>query len=301
MTVPDPDELSSLLTLGLIVELSSESAGQPVNHREVLDGSPAGLDAPALSAHVHALAESGYVVLDERASGAWLVRPRASGLNAWRDLDGRRKTPRERRRRMRDDYLIWLYDQHEEGKSPSADSYLETGANFLGLLYTQEDLELTGEWLKERNFIRGPGVWGRPDPLRPQLTAKGTMYVEEGLSVHETPASAGSTSYHNVIHGSAIVAQNSQNVTQTQNINTWKDQARELADAVAQLAQLTPSDGDLSKVAVDLREEIDGDADPGHVRVFVDNLVKALGTGVGGALGGALMAQAAAVLSVLPQ
>lgn len=202
---------------------------------------------------------------------------------------------------MRDEYLVWLYDQYENGKTPNADLYLQSGANFLGYPYTQSDLQLTGEWLKEQGFIRGGGSWGRPGPLYPELTAKGKMYVEKGFSVHETPSVAGSTSYQNIIHGSAIVAQNSHHVSQTQLVNEWKAQANSLADAVSQLAQLTPDDSELSNLAIALREEIEGDADTSRVRGFLDNLVKSLGTGVGGALGGAVMAQATALLGALPQ
>ena len=142
---------------------------------------------------VDALADLGYVDLDERYNGAWLARPTSSRRHAWAEFNALRNSIRGRRRQMRDGYLLWVYDQHEGGLSPVADAFLESGAFFFGRPFTQEDLERTGEWLLEHGFIKVPKVWQRPDAIRPTITAKGQLYLEEGRSAHDSPASVGSS------------------------------------------------------------------------------------------------------------
>lgn len=300
MTVPSHIDLRWLLTLGRIVQLSDVAGNEAVSNNAVLEASPEGTDRRELREDLKALDNHGYVNVDERFNGAWLARPTSSGRVAWAELEASRNSPRDRRRQMRDEYLIWLYNQQENGLSPTANDFLTTGASFLGLAYIQEDLERTGEWLLERGFIKGPKVWQRPDPIRPQITAKGQLYVEEERSVHESPASVGSTTFHNTINGPAMLAQNNQHVAQTQNVNAWKDDARTLADAVEQLAQLLPDGTQLVESATELRAEVEGDARPTRVRELIDSIIKALGTGAGGALGGALVTQGVAILGSLP-
>jgi hypothetical protein len=294
-------DLRSLLTLGRIVRLSDAASEQPVSNYAVLEASPTGTESRDLREDLRALDADGHVVVDERFNGAWAVKPTNSGRAAWVQFEASRNSPRDRRRQMRDEFLVWLYDELENGLAPTAEDFLGSDPSFMGLAYTQEDLARTAEWLLERGFIKGPGAWGRPYPIHPQLTAKGQLYVEEERSVHESPASVGSTTFHNTVNGPAMLAQNSQHVTQTQNVNAWKDDARSLADAVLQLAQVIPDSEHLAGPATELRAEIDGDARPTRVRELVDSIVKALSTGAGGALGGALVTQAATLLGALPQ
>lgn len=292
----DPD---LMLVLGRVLGLSEAAGGVAVSHAAVIDAS-GDVDAAALHEAVRALDEKQYVRIDERFSGAWLATPTSAGRRAWDEFEQARQSPRARRRHMRDEYLMWLYDQHEDGRSPTADEFLDSGAAFQGSAYTLEDLERTGEWLLEREFIKGPMVWGRADPIRPQITAKGEYYVEGNHSVHETPAVAGNTTFNNTIHGPAMLAQNSDNITQTQNINGWKDDALSLADAVLQLAATMPENAKLADIAVALKDEVQSEGRPAKVREFVDNLAKALATGAGGALGGMLVTQAGALVASLP-
>lgn len=300
MAIPLRTDLRSLLTLGRIVQLCDAAGDQPVSNNAVLEASPGGTDSRELREDLQTLDADGHVSIDERLSGAWSVKPTNSGRTAWARVEESRNSPRDRRRQMRDEFLIWLYDELENGLAPTAEDFLSTDASFMGLTYTQEDLARTGEWLLERGFIRGPGAWGRPYPIHPEITAKGQLYVEEERSVHESPASVGSTTFHNTVNGPAMLAQNSQHVIQNQNVNAWKDDARSLADAVVQLAHVIPDGKNLAGPATELRAEIDGDARPTRVRELVDSIVKALSTGAGGALGGALVTQAAALLGTLP-
>jgi hypothetical protein len=289
-----------LQVLEQIVELSASNGNEPVSYSAVLEALPAGTELREMNTHVRALATANYVHLDERYAGAWLAQPTDTGKAALTEIRQLRSSARNRRRQMRDDYLIWLYDQDESGSSPTADDFLESGAHFLGTPYTQDDLERTGEWLLERGFIKGPTAWQRPDPIRPQITAKGQLYVEEEKSVHESPTDVGAATFNNTFHAPAVLAQNSQHVTQTQNINDWKDDARSFAEAVAQLAAILPDNPSLAIPASELQHEVDNAARPSRVRELVDTIVKALGSGAGGALGGALVTHGAAVLASLP-
>lgn len=289
-----------LQVLEQIVELSKAATNKPVSYSAVLEALPEGTELREMNVHVRSLADANFVHLDERYAGAWLAQPTDAGRAAWAEIYELRSSPRTRRRQMRDDYLIWLYDQHEDGSSPTSDDFLNTGAHYVGAPYTQEDLERTGEWLLERGLIKGPTGWQRPDPIRPQITAKGQLYVEEGKSVHESPESVGAATYNTTINGPAMLAQNSQYVTQNQNINAWKDDARSFAEAVAHLASILPDSSELAVKASELHQEVDDAARPNRVRELVDTIVRALGSGAGGALGGALVTQAGAVLASLP-
>ena len=303
MTALSNMDVRRLSTLGEIVRFC-DADGAPVSHATLLEASPEGTDRRQLREEVDALADLGYVDLDERFNGAWLARPTSSGRQAWAELKALRNSIRDRRGQMRDDYLLWVYNQHEEGLSPVADAFLESGALFLGMPFTQEDLERTGEWLLDHGFVKGPKVWQRPDAIRPTITAKGQLYVEEGRSVHDPATSVGSsTTFQTTVNGPAVLAQNSQHVQQTQILNGWQNDARGLADALDQLVSLIVDERNRAEVAAsasDLRAEVDGAARPERVREITDGITKALGTGAGGALGTALIQQAFALLGSLP-
>lgn len=205
---------------------------------------------------------------------------------------------------MRDEYLVWVVDQNDAGTAPTVDDYLPTGASYLGMPYTQEDLEQTGKWLFDGRFIKGPMVNQRPDRIRPEPTAKGRWYVEEGKSVNEPAneeAPSGSSVTNN-FHGPTNVAQNSRDVQQTINIG-WQDQARELVDEIARRLEHVESEQARSELAAavdELRVEVDGQARPSAVRGIVTKLGLAIGTAMAGELGSELTQHAFQLLSQLP-
>lgn len=119
MTALSNMDVRRLSTLGEIVRFC-DADGAPVSHATLLEASPEGTDRRQLREEVDALADLGYVDLDERFNGAWLARPTSSGRQAWAELKALRNSIRDRRGQMRDDYLLWVYNQHEEGLSPVA-------------------------------------------------------------------------------------------------------------------------------------------------------------------------------------
>ncbi|KQO64207.1 hypothetical protein [Curtobacterium sp. Leaf261] len=225
------EDLRRLDVLGRIIVAA---AAQETNSQDLLGTQPNRAEADYVRERVRELESAELLNVDWRFNGGWSARPTARGRDAWSAFKAARNDVRARRRRMRDEYIVWVVDQDDAGSSPTVDDFTPTGANYLGMPYTQEDLEQTGKWLSESRYIKGPGAWGRADPIRPETTAKGLWTVEGGKSVDEptndeAPAAATFTNY---FHAPANVAQNSQHVQQTINIS-WQDQARELVDEIA--------------------------------------------------------------------
>lgn len=205
---------------------------------------------------------------------------------------------------MRDEYLVWVVDQDDAGASLTSDDFLRSGASYLGLPYTQEDLEQTGKWLHEGRFIKGPMASQRPDPLRPEPMAKGPWIVEQGKSVNEPThdESPGSATYTNHFHGPANVAQNSHDVHQTINIG-WRDRARELVGEISRRLDEVENEQTRSEHAAavaELRTEVDGQARPHAVRGIVTKLGLAITTAIVGELGTELAQHAFQLLGALP-
>ena len=239
-----------------------------------------------LSADARALADSGLLTLDERFNGAWAARPTRAGRDEWASFVSRRDDAVERARQLRNDYLRWIYTQTRRGGFAVADGFLDSGVTYLGRPYTLDDLMQAGKWLKERDFIHGPGAAQRPDPLRPAPTPKGEDWVEARRDVHEAPHSSGGTSY--TFHGPAQVAHGNQNVTQVQQNDQVRDDARRIATALQQLADTESGESraELASLAGDLRSEADGSARPKRLKEIGSKALDVLGSGAGGALGG---------------
>ncbi|UFU15989.1 transcriptional regulator (plasmid) [Curtobacterium sp. C1] len=305
MAEHSPDDLRRLDVLGRIIAAAGERSTNPQALPQDLLGSESDhASARDLRERVRELEGAGYVTVDWRFSGGWSARPTAQGKDAWSALETARGNVRARRQRMRDEYLVWVVDQDDAGGSPTSDDFLRSGANYLGMPYTQEDLEQTGKWLHEGRFIKGPMADQRPDPLRPEPMAKGRWIVEQGKSVNEPThdESPGSATYTNHFHAPANVAQNSQHVQQTINIG-WQDQARELVDEISGRLQHVEDEqarAELATTVEELRAEVDGQARPGAVRGIVTKLGLAIGTAMAGELGSELTQHAFQLLLQLP-
>lgn len=299
------EDLRRLDVLGRVIAAAAARNTNPqALPQDLLGDQPELADGDELRQRVRELEGAGLLFVDWRYSGGWSARPSAQGRDAWAALETARGNKRARRRQMRDEYLGWVVDQDEAGASPTSDDFLTIGASYLGMPYTQEDLEQTGKWLREGRFIEGPMADQRPDPLRPSPTAKGRWYVEEGKSVNDpanggTPRGSGVT---NNFHGPTNVAQNSTNVQQTINIG-WQDQARELVDEISRRLEHVESEQARSELAAavdELRAEVDGQARPSAVRGIVTKLGLAIGTAMAGELGSELTQHAFQLLSQLP-
>lgn len=300
-----PEDLRRLDVLGRLIAAAGERSTNPqALPQDLLDAEADHATVTGLRERVQDLEGFGYLSVDWRNSGGWSARPTAQGRDAWAALEAARGNIRARRQRMRDEYLVWVVDQDDAGAYPTADDFLPTGANYLGMPYTQEDLEQTGKWLYEGRFIKGPMVNQRPDPLRPEPTAKGRWIVEQRKSVNEPTngEAAGGSTYNNHFHAPANVAQNSHDVHQTINVG-WQDQARELVDEISRRLDDVESEqarSELAETVAELRAEVDGQARPHAVRGIVTKLGLAITTAMAGELGSELTQHAFQLLGALP-
>ncbi|QNE44423.1 hypothetical protein F1C15_11915 [Frigoribacterium sp. NBH87] len=255
----------------------------------------------AVTADAMALSDEGLLRLDERFNGAWLARPTVSGRDTWSEYERRRDDPRERRRRLRNDYLRWIHEAGRQGGPPNGDSFIDSGASYLGALFTLEELHEAGVWLKRQGFIDGGGAWGRSSPLRPFLTAKGEDYVDRERDVHaEPPQGNESTSY--TFNGQTQFASGSSHFTQTQNMGDVGARAGEIAAALRQLSLLSTGieHEELSAAASQLEEEVAGAARPQRLRAIAEAAQQILVSGAGGALGSIVSSQVTDFIDSLP-
>lgn len=299
------EDLRRLNALGRII--TAADARNPIPQarpQDVLGAQPERAAMDELRARVRELEGFGYLIVDWRLAGGWVARPTADGLDAWAALHTAQNNLRARRRMMRDEYLVWVVDQEDAGILPTSDGFLETGASYLGMPYTQNDLEQTGKWLYEGRFITGPMADQSAGPLRPKPTAKGRWVVEEGRSVNEptneeTPSGSNVT---NNFHAPTNVAQNSHHVQQTINIG-WQDQAREFVDEISSRLDHVENEqarAELAAAVEELRAEVNGQARPNAVRTMVSKLGLAIGTAMAGELGSELTQHAIQLLGQLP-
>jgi hypothetical protein len=298
-------DIRRLDVLGAIIRaLDGESTENSVTQNAVL---PEGADYDATSAlreDIRALEAAKLVSVSWRLTNAWRATPTRNGRDAWAALEDARNDRRARRFELRDVYLTWVVDQNDDGASPWPELFFDSGATYLGAPYTQEDLEHTGEYLREHGYIKGFGAAQRPDPLRPVPTAKGRYTVEQGISVN-APASRDATStgdtYNNHFNGPANVAQGSHDVQQTINI-TWQDQARELVEEISgRLHRVEDAQvrADLTAAIEELRVEVAGEARPNQVRAVVTKIAIALGTSAASKMGSDVMQHALQLVGLL--
>jgi hypothetical protein len=293
-------ELRRLGLLGRAVAIVDSGEAQATPGMLVEDRSDAD-ERRAVTADARALSDEGLLRLDERFNGAWLARPTVSGRDTWSEYERRRDDPRERMRRLRNDYLQWIGQAGRQGRTPNGDSFLDSGASHLGALFTIEELHEAGAWLKKQGFIDGGGAWGRSSPIRPSLTAKGEDYVDRERDVHaEPPQGKESTSY--TFNGQTQFASGSSHFTQTQNMGDVGARAGEIASALRQLSFLTTGieHEELSAAASQLEEEVAGAVRPQRLRAIAETAQRILVSGAGGALGSVLSSQVTDFIDSLP-
>lgn len=238
-----------------------------------------------------ALHDQGWISLDERYSGGWAARPLGLGRDVWADFVVRRGDVAHRQVQIRNDYLRWVYEQTRDVTFADSDQFLRTGPSFLGDPYSMSELMRAGTWLADRGFIDGPGSDQRPDPIRPKPTVEGEDWVERGRDVNEDYTQPAATSY--VINGDAQIAHQSQHVVQFQSKTAGREGAERLADMLEQLAGMLDADSasEVRGFAVQLRDEASDAARPARFREIGDAATKAFSTGLGGALGSAVLSQ----------
>ncbi|KQQ20519.1 hypothetical protein ASF48_07725 [Rathayibacter sp. Leaf299] len=293
-----PHDFRRLGLLGRVIELTD--AKEQASSRTLTESEDASVERQTVTADASALEEEGLLNLDRRFGGAWLARPTQAGRDAWAELSQSRNDRAKRTRQLRNDYLGWIHSTRSSGSAVS-DDFLLSGPSYLGVPYLEDEFLEAGAWLRDRNFIAGEGAWGRKSPLFPSLTAKGEDYVENDRDVHsEATEGDGGTSY--AFHGPTQFATGSRHFTQTQNIGDVKNGVEEIARALYQLSQLSTGqqEAELTAAAVQLEEEVAGQARPHRLRTIAEGVQRILVGGAGGALGAFTSKQVAEFLESLP-
>lgn len=295
-----PGRIRQLGLLGAVIALvdSGEAQATP---GQLMASPDDDVERERVSSDVRALGDEGLLSIDERLAGMWTARPTGAGRHAWADFDAIRSDPFARARQLRNDYLVWIYEQEDLGRNTGPDGFVDLGAAFLGGPYSSAEVDKAGAWLKDRGFLKGQAAWQTEGPLRPSLTAKGIEYVENGTDVHVTPgAAAPATSF--VFHGPAQVAHNSQHVQMLQTNADTREAAREIASSLQQLVALMTGDEReaLQQVADDLQTEADGDARPQRFKALGEAALRALSAGAGGAIGNFVSDRLTEFLGTLP-
>lgn len=293
-----------LRVLGVIFDLAQKQTLEEVGVKAMTDQIETERDLGRLNLQdeLELLKADGFVNFFKSLAGIGSAHVTALGANAAEEFELARNSLIERRARLRDVYLHWLYVQIEESDgAPTPEDFLAESPTFYGVQYTPKDLEKAGEWLKDSGFIGGQGAWQYPAPLRPTLTQMGIYTIENQRSVGDPPPSAGPT-YNTTVHGSANVAQGNRDVQQTLVSNqTWVQQATDLADL---LDQSLPALGasvrlKVAKNVAALRGELEKEPDVSRVRQIVTAISGFLSNSAAGALGGLLSAQVLQLLASL--
>jgi hypothetical protein len=248
-----PTRVRQLRILSALKELSAGDISNDVPVASLVErlASEPDLGDVGLTDQLKVLADEGTLGLDLRLGGvvaaARLLPPAHSEIE---QFEAARQSLPPRRRQLRDDYLRWLYAQIEvHDASPTPHQYLQESPTYLGIPYSEKDLEKVGEWLVTNGFIEGPAAWQYAGPLRPTLTTKGSFTVENGRLTND-PAPTNAQTFNTTVNGSANIAQASSNVQQIQNIE-WKADGLRLIDAIEQAGQTLSAD-----IAENLIEEI---------------------------------------------
>lgn len=286
--------------LGRLIAVSeSQDPPRPVSAQHGIEPGAGPGEQDQSRARISELQTRGYLIASDRlTAGSYVTESGHAAWNALRDLRANRAT---RRRQMRNEYLAWIYTQSEEGHghSPVSSDFLTSGASFYGADYTADDLERVGAWLEENGFIRGAGSWGGGGPIRPDITAKGSRYVEDGIDVHTPPEAfhrgAAAPQYNVTLASgaSANIAQGSSDVSQTLNVG-WQGDALALIEAIdARLQDVhdTPEFEELRAAMEELRDAATSEAEPGKVRRIAGKITSALATAAAAQLGTDLMQQ----------
>lgn len=238
------------------------------------------------------------ITYDDRGVG----RITPLGRNVAHDFEQRRNNIQARRVELRDLFLRWIYaeTQINDVHMPAVDDFLASDASYLGIPFTENDLDKALEWLKSNEYVSGVGSWGRA-LLRGTITAKGISVVERGQSVMD---SAESTSIVNnmTVHGPANIANQSPGTHQTiVQDSAWASQLLTHLEAVHQALPTLPDE-----VRAGIAEAVSGaieaakTEDAPRARSATQRLQELLTATTAGALGNLLSTGLTASLALIP-
>ena len=282
-----------LQILSTIAAMAAESSNGDAGGRALLDRLPdqLGVTAGALEDHVRLLEGQGYVkgVFTMGGLAAVFIRPLGKDVAA--QFERQRRDPVRRLVAVRDDVLRWAYISAElNGVPPGTGDYLDTRAGYLGIPYTEAEVEGAARRLRTAELISA-GSW--------ELTDAGRQLVEDEKSVRDIDR--GGVHHTTHISGSTNVSVASSHVTQTAHVQSqWADEVTRLLAVVEQAVVALPDE--VAVLVTSLVEETRGGverSDPSWAKRALNRIAGVLSDSAAGALGGHLATQIPQVLAMM--
>jgi hypothetical protein len=223
----------------------------------------------------------------------------ATGLDLAQRMKDISDTPAARRRACRNAFLRWVNAARDmpQGTPHSVSISGTPYATFYGSAFTDQEVADASRWLKDNNFITGPGTW-QAGILRARLTHKGEIYAEGELDVNQPERSP--AGHHVMVsgHGNAV-SLNSPGSVQSINVTVTDDhrkQLLQLADSIEQASTSLIGDDDDIDLPAQLREAA-GQDDPSVVKRALARMQTVLIDEGSSALGSLILGSASALLT----
>lgn len=210
----------------------------------------------------------------------------------------------ERLWRLRDGVLAWLYELRVDGRTISAaePAAFMVATSWSDTDVTDDELNDAVEWLMEEGYVDGRGTMQRV-VLRPRLTPYGEKYAASGRSVRDLPGVVEVNSPYLHIEGSSgvAVAFESNNVTQTVNVQQKVEQAQALAGAIERALPAIADEqvrADAEQLALEIRAESQSaEPKPGRFKELATKAMTAIATAAGTEFGKAIIDTALPLVS----
>ncbi|MFC7925180.1 hypothetical protein [Microbacterium laevaniformans] len=293
MNVLQPEMITRLQVLSVVAEMAARSSSGDVGGRALLEGLPdsLGVTAGALEDHVRLLEHQGFVKGVFTMGGLASVFIQPLGKDAAAQFERQRRDPVRRIIAARDDVLRWAYISAElNGITPVAGDFLDTRAGYLGVPYTEAEVEGAARHLRTAELIHA-GSW--------ELTDAGRQVVEGEESVRDIERGA---VYHTThITGSTNVSVASSHVTQTAVTHPhWSDEVLRLLEVVEQSIVALPEGiaGSVRPLLEEARDSAERE-EPSLAKRALNRITDILSDSAAGALGGHLATQIPQVLAMM--
>ncbi|MGW5514237.1 serine recombinase [Nocardia africana] len=209
---------------------------------------------------------------------------------------------------IRDAILAWLYEEKAANRRPAriTAEQIHDAVGWSDQPISEEELIRDGNYLLEKGYIAGDGVWG-PLPVNPYITVAGDDFAAQGISVRPGPPQPANTSgvtnnYHITNHGPSQTAINSSHFQQNQVIGAEQDPFNAVADALDEYAaQGHEKADDARSMADEIREAAkDPEEGAGKLRTLLATAIGVAVTAAGHEIGQQINDLAVAALQSLP-
>ena len=297
-----PANLRQMRILEFLFDATGGAAGVEI----ALDPLTDELGGPiSLSHGVAELVGLGLVYSEESGAGYTGALLTESGVAQVEELRRVRENPVERNKAARDALLRWAYcEEVRTGHNTYLDRFGTSEYNdFHGAAFTAREIDSASAWLRDQGSIKGPSSGQRDGVLRPRITARGQVMVEQGASVND-PISRQSASV--VIHGSVSGNLSVQSPGAKQRYTVTSEVADAVSEALAAVNQAIVALGLEPSARAELEKLIarasqpDVVEDPSLLRTILEDVRAKVLSGAATALGQVLVHPIGEILQQLP-